>query len=431
MAKTPCKSVITHSDRSENTMFQSLKKISIGFLVLILLIISSSLGQCDQGWALLDGSVASEAGTYTVPFQTFGGHILVKTKINDSPKEYTFLLDSAAPMVISKRIVNELKIETVPGGTAVDVMKEKRSVDAVHLKLQVGKVIVENLGSFVDDLKSIESFGFKIDGLLGSNLLKLFQVSIDYRKKELVFARNDSSYSEPNVQTGYLLKLMQNNLGQVSIEIKIGSQTFVGRIDTGAAGCGSDYLLFPTKLLEKIRPELDCKVMNERGITSIAAFSGGRSMSSRITSLEVGTFKVNNLPIGITGDVGILITNDFLSHFNVTIDYLKSLMYLCPNGKPFKTNLNVFGFKAQRDPNGKLKIVGLWEGSSAERNGLQIGDEITNIALVNGNQISNITFEEYLSVLYDAEAITIRLRIVNDDGTREVELRNEAVLPKI
>ena len=431
MVKTPCKSVITHSDRRENTMFQSLKKISIGFLVLTLLLINSPLGRCEQGWALLDGSVASEAGTYTIPYQTFGGHILVKTKINDSLKEYTLLVDSAAPMVISRNIVDELKIATVSGGTAVDVMKEKRSVDAVHLKLQVGKVVVENLGLWVDDLKNIESFGFKIDGILGSNFLKLFQVSIDYRKKVLVFAYNDSSYSEPDVQNGYLLKLMQNNLGQVSTEIKVGSQTFFGLIDTGAAGCGSDYLLFPTKLLEKIRPELDCKVMNERGITSMGAFSNGSSMSSRLTSLEMGTFKVNNLPIGITGDAGILITNDFLSHFNVTIDYPKSVMYLCPNGKPFKTNFNVFGFKAQRDSKGKLKIVGLWEGSSAEKNGLEIGDEITNITLVNGNQVSNITFEEYLSVLYNAEAITIRLRIVNDDGTREVELKNEAVLPKI
>lgn len=171
--------------------------------------------------------------------------------------------------------------------------------------------------------------------------------------------------------------------------------------------------------------------MNERGITSMGAFSNGSSMSSRLTSLEMGTFKVNNLPIGITGDAGILITNDFLSHFTVTIDYPKSLLYLYPNGRPFKTNLNVFGFRAQRNQNGKLKIVGLWEGSSAEKNGLQIGDEITNIALVNGNQISKITFEEYLSVLYNAEDITIRLRIVNDDGGREVELKNEAVLPKI
>ncbi len=171
--------------------------------------------------------------------------------------------------------------------------------------------------------------------------------------------------------------------------------------------------------------------MNERGVTSVGAFSGGSSMSSRITSLEMGTFKVNNLPVGITGDVGILITNDFLAHFKVTIDYPKSLMYLCPNGKPFKTNLNVFGFRAQRDPNGKLKIVGLWEGSSTEQNGLKIGDEITNIALVNGNQLSNITFEEYLSVLYDAVDLTLRLRIVNDSGTREVTLKSSDVLPKI
>ncbi len=75
----------------------------IGFLVSLLIIVTSSIGQCEQGWALLDGSVTSEAGTYTVPYQTFGGHILVKTIINDSLEEYTFLLDSAAPMVISKK----------------------------------------------------------------------------------------------------------------------------------------------------------------------------------------------------------------------------------------------------------------------------------------------------------------------------------------
>ncbi len=105
----------------------------------------------------------------------------------------------------------------------VDVNKERQSADAIHLKLQVGNVVVKNLGSFVDDLKSIESFGLKMDGILESNFLKLFRVSIDYRKKELIFAHNDRSNSGPNAQTGYMIKLMQNNLGQVSTEIKVGS----------------------------------------------------------------------------------------------------------------------------------------------------------------------------------------------------------------
>lgn len=138
----------------------------------------------------------------------------------------------------------------------------------------------------------------------------------------------------------------------------------------------------------------------------------------------------------VTARTVSIINQGLKIYFQTDIEFLKyrqikenSNVALCQGNVQIEGQAN--GFRAQRDPKGKLKIVGLWEGSSAEKNGLQIGDEITNIALVNGNQISNITFKEYLSVLYNAEDITIRVRIVNDDGGREVELKNEAVLPKI
>jgi hypothetical protein len=56
------------------------------------------------------------------------------------------------------------------------------------------------------------------------------------------------------------------------------------------------------------------------------------------------------------------------SHFDVTINYPQSKMWLEPNGEPFKTNINSFGFMSKKDEKGDVKkIIGLWKGSSAQK----------------------------------------------------------------
>lgn len=67
-------------------------------------------------------------------------------------------------------------------------------------------------------------------------------------------------------------------------------------------------------------------------------------------------------------------------------------MFLLPNGnEPYRTNIDTFGFAYKKDRDGKVKVIGLWEGSPAEKNGLKIGDEIINFSV---NEISNIKYED-------------------------------------
>jgi len=83
---------------------------------------------------------------------------------------------------------------------------------------------------------------------------------------------------------------------------------------------------------------------------------------------------VKNLPVQFWDSPHSCISNRFLSQFTVTIDYPQMLMYLLPDkNKPFATNIDSWGLNIQKDESGKVKVIGLWEGSPAEKAGLQVG----------------------------------------------------------
>ena len=302
-----------------------------------------------------------------------GNTILIKAKINNSAKEYTFIFDTGASAVaVSKKVVDELiNVENNSEIKATDAVNTSQKMKVISLKfLKVGDVEVQNCEVGVLDSDIFKSFGIKIDGLIGNNFLKFFLVKMDFEKKVLIL----SSMINNNVQftQGYLVKLVLNDFGELFTLIKVGSidSPALVKIDTGAG----DYLTFPLKYLEKVKPELRCKLIKSNGVATSGLFGQSESIYSRLSSVELGSFIANNLPIQFSNSKNIYLTNTFLSHFEVIINYPKLEMYLVPDkNKPFKTNIESFGFIAKRDENDKVKIVGLWEDSPAKKGKLKKG----------------------------------------------------------
>jgi predicted aspartyl protease len=414
-------------------MFCILKKRYVIFLMLILIISISAIEPCEGSFNLATGKLTSVNVTSEIPIEfpgkDSGGYILIKAKVNHSVKEYTFLVDTGASIVIiNKNVAEELHIvKWLPRVLVCDAANKVQCDQAVHLQsLKVGDIEVQNCLAGVLDLNVFgDSHGVRIDGILGNNFLKFLSVKIDYAQKVLTLSSRKANDIQP---TGYTVKLYWDYSGAIFTKIKIGpsKSPISAIIDTGAGN--GVYLNIPFKYMKKLQPELNCQFIKTIGYGVSGVSGQSQAFLSRLSTVELGGFKAYNLPVEFSEYPKIGISNLFLSQFTVTFDFSKLEMSLVPNeNKPFKTNYETLGMVLRKEANGTVRIIGIWEGSPAEQNGLKVGDEIMNFK-INGNDVS---FDEMLSLLREDQNITFRFQVINSSGKREVELKKANLLPEI
>ncbi len=407
-------------------MNQLRKKMFFALLLSAVIIGSSAMGWCNGEKSPAEGGLVTPNAISEVPFEFTEQSILVKAKLNNSDKEYTLVLDTGATTnVLSQKVMDELGDTGVSSEvTGTDAANVSQTVKQIFLRsIQVGSVEVEKCRTVILDKNPFDSYGLKADGILGHSFLKFFTICIDYPQNILTLSSKSDNRLKPR---GYMIRLRERS-GHLTADIKIGSiklQSVI--VDTGDGG--DEYLSLPMQSLERLKPELNCRLISSIGPGVNGLYGHAEAKYSRARTVKWGSFKVKNLPVQFWNSPHFCIANRFLSQFTVTIDYPKMLMYLLPDkNKPFKTNIDSFGINVQKDESGQVKIIGLWEGSPAEKAGLKVGDEIRNFK-VNGN---DCFFEELGASLGGEVDSAFGFQVISSAGMREVELKKAELLPEI
>jgi predicted aspartyl protease len=359
---------------------------------------------------LAGGSLSTDKiGESIVPSQFKNNLIFIKARINDSEQEYNFLIDTGAFItVINKKIADSMGLEKEAEDTVTDEVGNSRNVDVVVLKsLKIGEIAVQNCGALAADFGNIESFGIRFDGVIGTNFLRFFLVDIDYEKEMITFSTEQSFLKKLKAGKGLAFTYVNHDF---RTKLKLADGNLVDAlIDTGNY---SDCLTVPIKNLEQFKPYLNCPLIKSQGVITMGAFGGSSAMLSRLNEIQIGVNRINNLPVAFINSDHINISNGFLAHFNVIINYPKKKIFFIRNeSKPFETNIASFGFVPQYDANGKLYIVGIWEGSPAEKNGLKVGDLIIR--------------QTY------KEPDTVHIVIKNENGEKEIVFKSAMLLPEL
>lgn len=117
-------------------------------------------------------------------------HLLVPVKIN-SQGPFKFILDTGASAVcLSYELAKTLKIR---GGSKQEALSASGTFEIKVIKIKsisINKAQRRNMDVAVMDLREIASkLDFPIDGILGYDFLKSFQLGINYPKKELTLKK--------------------------------------------------------------------------------------------------------------------------------------------------------------------------------------------------------------------------------------------------
>jgi len=251
--------------------------------------------------------------------------------------------------------------------------------------ITVEDIKVNQCAAAVIDLSKI---GSNVDGILGSNFLRFFKVTIDYQTQKIIFSNsnNPTKIYKNTLQIPFQQKLKYGYAPIIAcyIDDKISAKCI---IDTGAPFLAG----IPFSIMKKIKAFKNGNVIEAKGTMSGGAFgTDEKSFILLADKLNIGGFIITDAPLISKNakDDNLLIGERFLSNFKITIDYPNSKLFLTRNkSNTLKNDLESFGIAFNKLED-KTVVMGIWSGSAADNGQIKIGDEVISINSIKTEDLS-------------------------------------------
>lgn len=359
-------------------------------LVLFLLLIHSFIfGQVNFN----QGSINLKEYYEVIPYQTEIGKIIIPVSIND--KTYRFLLDTGAPNLFSPELLKELKINEGDSINVSDANDQGQKMKFVVVpQVKIGNLVFENQAGLIYDLEKHYLLScYKIDGFIGSNLLRNSIIKINGTNKTIVITNKIKSL---NIEKKPIKMKLFGNQKSPYVELK-----FVGKnsekasdmvlVDTGMDGfydmSKRAYMIFEKN---NIFDALSSAV----GIGDAGLFGVGNSSEQKLLEIENANLNqqiIKNIMVTTTTDNNSRIGIDILKYGDVTLDFLNKKFYF-ESTKTIDVKEKTPKFYSSVQ-NNKVVVGLIWDEKLKML--MNTGDEVISIDEID---ISNISLCDFLKL---------------------------------
>jgi hypothetical protein len=127
-----------------------------------------------------------------IPFQYYQSLIFIKAKVNGHKTPLTFLVNTGAnKTVIDTRTAEMLKLPVLSEGNYVEGTAGTEPVSIVAVKqIQAGTAVMKNMEVSKRNLAGFVTLkGHKVDGILGTDFLQAYAMTVDFKNKKLSFTK--------------------------------------------------------------------------------------------------------------------------------------------------------------------------------------------------------------------------------------------------
>ncbi|WP_421869769.1 aspartyl protease family protein [Marinoscillum sp.] len=359
-------------------------------------------------------------------FELYGDHIFVSVSVDDS-EPVDFILDTGDGLaVLDLDVAKKLNLKTDHQSSKTSAQGTISGALIEHNKIEINNVKLEEIELYTTDLSHLErTIGRNIDGIIGYDLLKNYVVKVDYSDMKIKLYAQQGYKNEGYVE-GFKFKLV-NYIPTIEASVTLNNgETYTDAffLNTGAG----TTLDFNTPFASK--HDVIAKT-GEHYSYPVAGLGDEETMhyEGRIQSLSIGSFDIEQLPIGISqAQHGIqhnkktagIIGNGVLKHFNITYDYSSEMVYLEPNAnfdKPYPVNASGMNLQYGKGMTAVM-IHRVFEGSPAEMAGIQVDAELLSI---NGKSVTEMKLPEMREMLMDSGK-SVKLKIKQEGKESEVTL---------
>jgi hypothetical protein len=379
-----------------------------------------TLQACSPSWSevIQYGNTSEENFSESIPFTEETGLIILPVTIRG--KNYRFILDSGAPTSISHEIQKELSFKKLFNKHIRDSEGHRKKVAYVNIDaLELGDISFEKQTAFVGDFTSnpvIECL--KIDGIIGSNTMRICNWIINSSERELSFFNSEIDTTGKN----YFSSPFQiDHQYDILVDLRIGRSKVKNiKVDYGSNGS----LSLPESAFSKLK---EANILsNTHSVTgqSQTGFLGEvRALDYEISyadSIYLGNCLFEDVKIKSKGKG--LLGNQLLGDYVVSIDWRNQQLYFEKNPDIIRSSAT-FGFSLglNRSEN-YVYVQSVIEESTAYKKGirpLMKVSQIDSIAFDNEDSYCNyVNWMNYnpdsiLLVVDDNKRFTIYKEILN------------------
>jgi predicted aspartyl protease len=215
-------------------------------LVMILILLCA-----DLSWSQATIAPVDPAGQETLsfvhtptkhPFHLCWGYLVIVEGNVGNFQKLNFLVDTGAyPSIIDRRIADKLGLAEQPARARVNLSNQTVQTRTVILpSLTVGPIHIVSLPVLSQDLTFIQKdLGYRIDAIVGLDVLRKSSFTIDYKAKEMLFGTTENfTFSAP----------FETDSPIVTVRIESQHRQFRLVVDTGSP----DLMLFRSRLADSI-----------------------------------------------------------------------------------------------------------------------------------------------------------------------------------
>lgn len=249
----------------------------------------------------------------------------IETLVNRSPHTVTTIIDSGAVLsIMSERLATSLPVTRLPiaHGVFYGLLGEPINVGfGIIESLEIGAIVLENVPIAImpdDKMRFLvtDKKEFRIDFLLGANLLKEFRIDLNYSRDRVIFTRLMSRDRIPAIDQNLFFDGFRPHVrGTVN---KHGWYLFV--IDTGSEVTYLNEAQVRALPISAFAPRI-------HGAT-LQGLGGSRKRGTKLENVEIGVDKwagsFRTIPLymgeGNERAVGIVGEN-YLKNFDVVMDF--------------------------------------------------------------------------------------------------------------
>ena len=372
-----------------------------------------------------EGRIKQTSFNVEIPFEYRLGLVIIKVELNN--ETYDFVFDSGAPNVLSKELAATLGIKGLITQDIGGHQGNRQPMDFTKIEaLTIGGITFEETAAGIGDFNQSTEVGcLEIDGIIGSNLMRLAVWKIDYRNQIITITNTKESLSLG--KDTKRIPFYSNSVHTPYCDLKINGIVEKNMmLDLGATeGFNLSYNNY--KKIQKA-------VSNNKEVVDYgyhgAGFYGYGNIDSlyylQADDLSIGEIQLNNQVIKFSKSFTPTIGTGFFKNYDLVMNWTDQEFLLSPhtvydNHKLIHKGIN-FNYQ-----DGALSIASLVTGSEAEALGIQVGDKVIQI---DGKDYAAMTQAAYCKLFGQANWYKeIKRVVINRNGEAlSFDLKNKVLI---
>ncbi|WP_345953648.1 retropepsin-like aspartic protease [Mucilaginibacter sp. PAMB04168] len=358
---------------------------------------------CSQRINYNEGGTESKDYYQEIPYEMIAGRIFVQASINH--RKARFLFDTGAPTQLSPALAKELNSSFISGTVVSDANGNQDSLKLVRAgNITLGNITFSNIPAL---LVTNELYNcWKIEGVIGSNLLRNAIVKIDPVKKILILTDNEKRLG---LNKSYSTKLNLLRTGQSSPILKVDLNNRVNleaEFDSGDNG----FLMLSPKHMKQL-DKFSAFTVVGKGFGAVhRSIYGLQKMDSTyrlvFPTVTVAGVTFKHAAVETIANTTPRLGTTLLQYGAVTLDYKHGKFYFDPNSS--NIDLTEKQWPVDFTTQGEKLIAGVVWGNL--QNQITPGDHITAINDVPFPKTNLCQWLNGKPILENVEQVTLTIK---------------------